>query len=106
MIDRDRFSDEYDPEPDYERPTRAEAEAELRAEHPYYAARPEKPAPSGVEQYRRRVLSMTTGREVADYRYALECGHVVGGETGMTHKQAQRRKTLICQDCRRNGEAF
>ena len=29
MIDRDRFSDEYDPEPDYGRPTRAEAEADM-----------------------------------------------------------------------------
>jgi hypothetical protein len=28
MTDFDRFSDEYDPEPDYDRPTRAEAEAD------------------------------------------------------------------------------
>lgn len=32
MIDRDRFSDEYDPEPDYDRPTRAEALEEQLAD--------------------------------------------------------------------------
>jgi len=30
MPDWDRFSDEYDPEPDWDRPTRAEAEADER----------------------------------------------------------------------------
>lgn len=29
MTDYDRFSDAYDPEPDYDRPTRAEAEADM-----------------------------------------------------------------------------
>ena len=32
MTDYDRFSDEYDPEPDYDRPTRAEALAEHLAD--------------------------------------------------------------------------
>jgi hypothetical protein len=53
-----------------------------------------------VEEFRRRITKMTTGKYVADYRYELECGHVAGGDTGTTHAQAQRRKTLICQDCR------
>lgn len=56
-----------------------------------------------VEQYRRRIARMTTGKQVADYEYVLECGHVQGGDTGMTHKQAQRRKTVICQGCRRDA---
>ncbi|HET7110254.1 MAG TPA: hypothetical protein VFI41_05245 [Gemmatimonadales bacterium] len=53
-----------------------------------------------IEQFRRRVTKLTTGRQVADYRYELDCGHVQEGDTGMTHAQAQRRKTLICQQCR------
>lgn len=57
-----------------------------------------------IEQFRRKIQKLTAGREVADYRYELECGHVAGGQTGMTHKQAQRRKTLICQECRQDDE--
>jgi len=57
-----------------------------------------------VEQYRRKITKTHTGKYVHNYLYDLECGHVQEGDAGMTHKQAQRRKTLICQQCRQEGD--
>jgi len=56
-----------------------------------------------VEQFRRKIARTITAKQVGDYEYHLECGHIQPGDTGMTHKQALRRKTVICQGCRRDA---
>lgn len=94
MIDRDRFSDEYDPEPDYDRPTAAEARAEeeLFAEHPHYAAR--RPIDDEIEELD---AEYDQGAHYAGLRAHLNAVH--GIETAdiddialeATHKEAHGR---------------
>jgi hypothetical protein len=86
MPDRDRFSDEYDPEPDYDRPTRAEAEADARDDFAPIPPTPKKEqtvSSDPTETARREMLA--TGQPAADL--AAELG--IDGPTWTTETVSQ-----------------
>lgn len=71
MADSDRFSDAYDPEPDYDRPTRAEAQAEVPTPQEVRAAK-ERLAALAEDEYSDNVCPVC-GVNLEDDPHAPDC---------------------------------